>query len=158
MAKARSYDVIEYRNKITQALLSNENVVKLLGSNMNDAPDDLPYKSVYPHEFVPETTEETDKFLNFELRANIDLRNKTYKDVTIWFFAFCHNRVIRTSRGLWYDRIVCELDNIFGEQNILGIGQTSIISNIPYKPNNTFTGRLITFTVKEFTDGLKNGR
>lgn len=158
MAKARSYDVIEYRNKITKALLSNKNIVELLGSNLDAAPDVLPYNRMYPHEFIPETITETKKFLNFELRANIDPRNRTYKDITIWFFVMCHNDVIRTSKGLWYDRVVCELDNIFGEQNILGVGKTSIVSNIPYKPNNTFTGRLITFTVKEFTDGLKNGK
>lgn len=158
MARARSYDVIEYRKIIMNKIFANEKIVELFGVDYEEAADELSYHYVFPHEFIPDTVTKTDRFLNFELAANIDPRNNTYKNVAIHFFVFCHNDVIVTDYGLWYDRIVCELDNIFGEENVLGVGKTSIVSNLPYKPNNNFTGRVITFTVKEFTDGLKNGK
>ena len=158
MGRARSYDVIEYRNKIMITLLENENIVSLMGSTLDKAQDALYYKLMFPHEFIPDTEERAERYINFDLQAKIDPRNRTYKDVTIWFFVLCHQDVIKTSRGCWYDRVVCELDNIFGEQNILGVGKTSLVSNVPYRPNNKFIGRLLTFTVKEFTDGLKNGK
>ena len=158
MGRARSYDVIEYRNKIMIKLLENENIVSLMDSTLDTAQDDLYYKFILPHEFIPDTETKTHKYINFDLRADIDTRNRTYKNITLWFFVLCHNDVIRTSRGCWYDRVVCELDNVFGEQNVLGVGKMSLVSNVPYKPNNRFTGRVLTFTVKEFTDGLKNGK
>lgn len=59
---------------------------------------------------------------------------------------------------LWYDKATCELDNIFGDSNILGVGKTTLTSNMPYCPQNKFKGRLLKFSVKDFNNGLKNGK
>ena len=59
---------------------------------------------------------------------------------------------------LWYDRVVCELDNIFTDNNVIGIGKTKIISNDPYYPVNRFKGRQLQFKVKDFNDGRKYGK
>lgn len=80
----------------------------------------------------------------------------------IYFFVVCHeNAIPYKEKGityLWYDKVVCELDNIFCEKNILGIGETTLSSNIPYCPQNKFKGRLLNFVVKDFNNGLKYGK
>lgn len=159
MGKSRSYEIIEYRKKILQEICKSEELVKLLGCENEEYPEDiLPYKWVFPHEFIPETITKTERYVNFEVSAILDPKNNTYKDLTIYFFVFCHEDVIRYKGTLWYDRVVCELDDIFCETNVLGVGKTYLVSNVPYSPQNKFKGRLLKFSVKDFNNGLKNGK
>jgi hypothetical protein len=159
MGKSRSYEIIEYRKKILQEICKSEELVKLLGCENEEYPEDiLPYKWVFPHEFIPETITKTERYVNFEVSATLDPKNNTYKDLTIYFFVLCHEDVIRYKGTLWYDRVVCELDDIFCETNVLGVGKTYLMSNVPYSPQNKFKGRLLKFSVKDFNNGLKNGK
>ncbi len=159
MGKARSYEIKEYRNKIFQEICKSKNLVKLLGCENEEYPEDIiPYKWVYPHEFVPETITKTERFINFDISATIDAKNNTYKDLLIYFFVVCHEDVVRYKGALWYDTVTCELDNIFCEKNVLGVGNTYLISNVPYCPRIKFKGRLLKFMVKDFNNGLKNGK
>ena len=159
MGKSRSYEIIEYRKKILQEICKSEELVKLLGCENEEYPEDiLLYKWVFPHEFIPETITKTERYVNFEVSATLDPKNNTYKDFTIYFFVLCHEDVIRYKGTLWYDRVVCELDDIFCETNVLGVGKTYLMSNVPYSPQNKFKGRLLKFSVKDFNNGLKNGK
>lgn len=163
MGKGRSYEIIEYRRRIMAEICSSENIIKLLGCEDEEYPEDyIPYKWVFPHEYIPEAIKETDRFINFDIKAKIDHRNNVFKDLTIYFFVVCHEDVIRYKENekdyLWYDRVTCELDNLFSEQNKLGIGEMMLIDNVPYCPQTKFKGRVLTFTVKDFNNGLKYGK
>ena len=136
MGKARSYEIIEYRGKIMTEICKSKELVKLLGCANEKHPEDIiPYKWSFPHEYIPDTIAETDKFINFEISAALDTNNNVFKDLTIYFFVVCHEDVIRYKENgrsyLWYDKVTCELDNIFCEKNILGVGKTYLVSNVP---------------------------
>ena len=163
MGKARSYEIIEYRKKIMAELCMSPEIVKLLGCENEEYPEDIiPYKWSFPHEYIPDTITTTDRFINYEISATIDHKNNTFKDLTIFFFVVCHEDVIRYKENgrsyLWYDKVTCELDNIFCEKNILGVGETTLVSNVPYCPQQKFKGRLLKFVVKDFNNGLKYGK
>ncbi len=163
MGKSRSYEIIEYRKKIMTEICKSKDLVKLLGCENEEYPEDIiPFKWAFPHEYIPDVIKETDKFINYEISATLDTRNNVFKDLTIYFFVVCHEDVIRYKDNginyLWYDKVVCELDNIFCEKNILGIGETILVSNIPYCPQQKFKGRLLKFIVKDFNNGLKYGK
>lgn len=161
MGKSRSYEVKEFRNKILVEICKSEKLITLLGLINEEYPEDiLPYKYVFPHEYVPDTITKTDRFINFEISATIDNRNNVFKDMTIYIFVVGHEDVVKDKKygGLWYDTATCELDNIFCENNILGVGETTLVSNKPYCPQQKFKGRLLTFVVKDFNNGLKNGK
>lgn len=163
MGKSRSYEIIEYRKKIMTEICKSKDLVKLLGCENEEYPEDIiPFKWAFPHEYIPDVIKETDKFINYEISATLDTRNNVFKDLTIYFFVVCHEDVIRYKDNginyLWYDKAVCELDNIFCEKNILGIGETILVSNIPYCPQQKFKGRLLKFIVKDFNNGLKYGK
>ena len=141
----------------------SEEIIKLLGEADEEHPEDvIPYKWSFPHEYIPETITQTDRFINFEISASIDTRNNVYKDLTIYFYVICHQDAIRYNENdrtyLWYDKAVCELDNIFSDKNILGVGTTTLVSNVPYYPQQKFKGRLLKFIVKDFNDGAKYGK
>lgn len=106
--------------------------------------------------------DKTNRYINYEIYATIDPRNNTFKDLNIYFFIVGHEDVIlHKEKGrtyLWYDKAVCELDNIFCDKNVLGIGKTTLVSNTPYTPQMKFKGRLLKFIVKDFNNGLKYGK
>lgn len=163
IGKSRSYEIIEYRKLIERQICTSPELIKLLGCENEEYPEDIiPYKYSFPHEFIPETQSKTKRFINYEISANIDSRNNTFKDLTIYFFVLCHEDIIQyTEKGrtyLWYDKAVCELDNIFCEKNILGVGKTTLVSNTPYCPQQKYKGRLLKFVVKDFNNGLKYGK
>ena len=162
MGKAKSYEIIEYRKKIFGAITDSPELVTLLGEEDSDDPaETIPYRKSFPHEFVPDTITETDRFLNFDIVAYLDNKNNVYKDLTVYFYVVCHKAVVRIDKNsltLWYDKVVCELDDIFSKTDVLGIGYTmQLVSNVPYIPHKDFKGRLIKFTVKDFNNGAKYG-
>lgn len=163
IGKSRSYEIIEYRKLIERQICTSSEIIKLLGCENEEYPEDIiPYKYSFPHEYIPGTQDKTNRFINYEISANIDSRNNTFKDLTIYFFISCHEDIIRYEENdrtyLWYDLVVCELDNIFCENNVLGIGKTNLINNNPYCPQQKYKGRLLKFVVKDFNNGLKNGK
>lgn len=163
MGQARSYEIIDYRKKIMNEICKSKELVKLLGCANEEYPEDIiPYKYSFPHEYIPETITKTERYINFEISATLDRRNRTYKDLSVYFFVVCHEDVIQyTDSGrkyLWYDKAVCELDNIFSDKNIFGVGEMELVRNVPYNPQNKFKGRVLTFTVKDFNNGLKYGK
>lgn len=144
-------------------ICKSKELVKLLGESNEEYPEDIiPYKYCFPHEYIPETITETDRFINYEISATIDSKNHVFKDLIIFMYVVCHQDVIRYKENgreyLWYDRAVCELDNIFCKKNVLGIGETLLLSNTPYSPQQKFKGRLLKFSIKDFNNGLKYGK
>ena len=163
VGQARSYEIIDYRKKIMTQICKSKELIKLLGCEKEEYPEDIiPYKYSFPHEYIPETITKTERYVNFEISATLDRRNRTYKDLSVYFFVVCHEDVIQyTDSGrkyLWYDKAVCELDNIFSDKNIFGVGEMELVRNVPYNPQNKFKGRVLTFTVKDFNNGLKYGK
>lgn len=163
MGKARSYEIIEYRKIIMDELCKNPAIIKLLDEENSEYPEEtIPYQKVFPYEFIPETIMETDKFICFEIQAYMDYYNKVLKDLTVWFFIFCHEKVVRRIEDgrqfLWYDSVVCELDNLFTDTDILGLTKISLQSNVPYYPVQRFKGRQLSFKAKDFYNGKKYGK
>ena len=163
MGKARSYEIIEYRKKIISEICKSKELVKLLGCENDPNPAKaIPWKYVFPHEHVPDVVTKTERFINFDIAADIDYRNNVYKNLTITFFLLCHIDVVRYEEDgrefLWYDRVTCELDNIFTENDFLGVGKMALNGNYPYVPKYEFRGRRLTFVVKDFTNGLRYGK
>lgn len=163
IGKARSYEIIEYRYKIMAEICKSKELIKLLGCIDEEYPEDvIPFKWSFPHEYIPETITKTERFVNFDVSANLDARNDVYKNITLYFFVVCHEDAVRYKDNgknyLWYDKAVCELDNIFCNKNVLGIGEMSLVGNNPYSPQQKFKGRLLKFQNKDFNNGLKYGR
>ena len=163
MGKARSYEIIEFRNKIMDVICRSPELVKLLGCENEESPEEIiPFKYSFPHEYIPKTITKTERFVNFDIEASIDYRNHVYKDLTIYFFVVCHEDAVKyVEKGrtyLWYDKAVCELDNIFCGQNVIGVGQTLLTDNRIYSPEYEFKGRWFKFVVKDFNNGLKYGK
>ncbi len=163
IGKARSYEIIEYRDKIMDALCHSPELIKLLGCGQEEHPEDvIPYRLVHPYEYIPEACTGTERYINFDLEEASDPSNRTFRNITVRFYILCHEAAARytdDSRSyLWYDRVVCALEHILCEENILGVGRTILASGEPYCPESKWKGRLLKFTTRDFSNGMKNGK
>lgn len=162
MGKSRSYEIIEYKKKIMGFIVTSPKLVKLLGESESEYPEDtIPYHKSFPHEYVPDVITETERFINYDVNASLDTRNNTFRNITVYFFVHCHKNVTRysdTSFDTWYDHVVCELEEIMCTQDMLGVGEMELSSNVPYSPQQKFVGRMLTFKTKDFTNGRKYGK
>lgn len=174
MGKSRSYEIKEYRQKIIDILCDSKEICNLLGVEPDNAYKEIPFHKCFPFEYVPEAQTQSEGYINFEISASINKRNNLFKDVTIYFFIFCRKDVVRYNDDirdnedndnidLWYDDVVCVLDSIFNERKVedwtaFGLPGTMVLeSNIPYTPQEKFRGRLLKFTVQDFSNGKKYG-
>lgn len=144
-------------------ICKSKELIKLLGYDKEEYPEDIiPKECCFQHEYIPDTTTKVKRYINYEISATIDTRNNVFKDLTIYFFVVCHEEAINYENNgrkyLWYDITTCELDNLFCEKNVLGIGRTFLVSNVPYSPQQKYKGRLLRFEVKDFNNGLKYGK
>lgn len=141
----------------------SEELIKLLGCANEGYPENIiPYKWCFPYEYIPNAAAQAGRYINFEIGADIDPKNKVYKNLILYFYALCHeNEISYEENGktyLWYDKAAYELENIFCKNKILGIGDAAFKSNTPYSPGQNFKGRLLQFSIKDFNNGMKYGK
>ena len=86
MGKGRSFEIVEYRKLIMQQIVESEELRRLLDEDNSTHPEEsIPFNKAYPHEYVPETIKETDKFIEkyqkqgyyvitYDLTKNIDTK------------------------------------------------------------------------------------
>lgn len=157
--KTKSCDMITYRKIIMNTLCRSETLAVLLqGAKETSQADTLPYKRIFPYEYLPDALTEADRFLCFELSTTVNSKNSIYHDTVISFYILGHKAAIPyTEEGnhcLWYDKAACELDTLFNDQTTLGIGKITLISNVPYRSQTSLTGRILTFKIKSFSKGI----
>lgn len=190
MGRARSHEFMEYVSVIMNKICENERLVRLLTPDekleglseaaqrevLKKAKQYLPYDYVLPYELVTSTLTERERFLGFEISATYDERQKVYKDMTIDFFAVCHQEKIKYKdpdmKGYyrrWYDLVVCELDDMFcgnGEKAIalgeIGVGKMILKTNEPYFVSYAreipYKGRHLEFRILDWIKGDKYGK
>lgn len=145
--------VSEYRRGILNTLNNSQKIVELVGGEWNEEdPISYLYKYFFPIEYIEEVVGEAKTFINFDMAVHLN-NNKTYKDVTIWFFISSHAADMLAPGGLKPDLITSELEELFNDKNVLGIGKGLFVSNVPYKPNEKFRGRLLTYKIIDFSKG-----
>lgn len=154
IGKPRSYEVIEYKNKIINEICSSEELRKLLGC---EEEENIPYRYSFPHEYIPEAFTGSERYINFDIGTAVDPANNTFRNITVYFYILSHEAAARYEENgqtcLWYDRAACELEQILCGKNILGVGRTILSSSEPYCPHKKFKGRLLKFTTKDFSNG-----
>lgn len=163
IGKARSYEMIDLRKKIISMIVDSPELVHLLGEDDSDDPSEsIPFNKVFPHEYIPEVITETKRFLNFEINAYSNGTNDVYKNLTIIFYVVCHKDVVRyKEKGreyLWYDKVVCALDELFSDNNTLTVKKMGLDSNVAYYPQDKFKGRVVVFTTMDYSNGKKYGK
>ena len=157
----------DYRSVITNTILSNETIVKVLSNDTLDleSADELLWEHLVPQQYIPDTITETGSYILCDLDETVIYNrgsNKgTYIELTLYVWILTHKDMPKYGGRLRNDILARELKKLFNETDDMGIGKNHLISNnIFNSPNYKYMGRLLTFKITDWSDkirGLNNG-
>ena len=149
----------DYRNLVTNTLLANPTIVEVLsdGEYSLEEADELMWTHIFPNQYIPDTITETGSFILYDLSdAAISRVNKTYIEVTLYFWILTHYKMPKYKDKLRNDILVRELRKDFGEKDCFGIAKAHYVSNSIFNSGaNKYTGRLVTFRVTDWSDRIR---
>ena len=102
----------DYRNVITNTLLSNETIISLLSNDTLDteSADELLWKRIVPQQYVPDTITDVGSYILYDIDENIISRqDKTYIELPIYFWVFTHRNSPTYKGKLCNDILVKEI-------------------------------------------------
>lgn len=132
---------------------SNEEIVRLVSdSSYAPVPNyDLGYSQIYPFEFIPETVDEAQTFICFDVDI-AEVQSKTYYTPVIYVWIFTHKSKLRLpgSKGLRLDNLAVEINKELNGSRYFGLGELKLHSVSRFSPIQDYQGRVLTFYAVDF--------
>ena len=152
----------DYRTVITNTILSNETIVKVLSNDTLDleSADELLWEHLVPQQYIPDTITETGSYILYDMDENV-LYSKgstkgTYTELTLYIWVLTHKDMPKYKGRLRNDILSRELKKMFNETGGLGIAKNHLIHNSIYNtPNYKYMGRLLTFKITDWSDKVR---
>ena len=152
----------DYRSVITNTILSNETIVKVLSNDKLDleSADELLWEHLVPQQYIPDTITETGSYILYDMDENV-LYSKgstkgTYTELTLYFWVLTHKDMPKYKGRLRNDILSRELKKMFNETDGLGVAKNHLIHNSIYNtPNYKYMGRLLAFKITDWSDKLR---
>ena len=152
----------DYRSVITNTILSNETIVKVLSNDTLDLEnaDELLWEHLVPQQYIPDTITETGSYILYDLDETVVYpRNSTkgvYTELTLYIWVLTHKDMPKYKGRLRNDILSRELKAMFNETGGLGIAKNHLIHNSIYNtPNYKYMGRLLTFKITDWSDKVR---
>ena len=136
----------EYKNKLMEELLTNEEIVRLINENVpfEDA-ESLKYTQVFPCEYVPDTAQEGKTYVCFDVDVQKAV-NKTYLLPTIYIWVFSHRSKLRLPEGgVRTDKMCSEIAKAINGSRRFGLGELDLYSVKRFAPMTDYQGKVMTF-------------
>ena len=152
----------DYRSVITNTILSNETIVKVLSNDTLDleSADELLWEHLVPQQYIPDTITETGSYILYDMDENV-LYSKgstkgTYTELTLYFWVLTHKDMPKYKGRLRNDILSRELKKMFNETDGSGVAKNHLIHNSIYNtPNYKYMGRLLAFKITDWSDKLR---
>lgn len=154
----------DYRSVITNTLLSNETIVKVLSNDELDldSADELLWNHLVPQQYVPDTITETGSYILYDMDEDVlykrNSTNSTYTELTLYFWVLTHKQMPTYGGRLRNDILSRELKLLFNknDDSKLGIAKNYLVHNNIYNvPNYNYMGRLLTFKITDWSDKVR---
>ena len=152
----------DYRNVITNEILSNETIVKVLSNDTCDveSADKLLWEHLVPQQYIPDTITETGSYILYDLDEEVlfskGSNRSTYVELTLYFWVFTHKDMPKYKERLRNDILTKELKKLFGGVNNMGIARNHLIYNKVYdRINGKYAGRLMMFRITDWSDKIR---
>lgn len=132
-------------------IVSSQKIVKLISeSSANTLPDkSLLYQYVFPYPRVIDRIEDEHTFITSRISVP-KVRNKTFKELTLYIYVFTHQNLIRTPEGLRTDLIAEEIEKLFNGSLDFGLGHVELESIDDFSPANRYIGLVMQYSVSDF--------
>ena len=152
-------DLYDYKNQLMRDLCENEEIVRLI-TKSSDAPVpnyDLPYRQIFPYEYIPETVDEAKSFICFDVDVT-RVPNKTTHTPAIYIWEFTHTSNLRMpdGGGIRIDRVASAIDHMLNGNRLYGMGELELNSVTRFSPISNYLGRVLAYTTREWNRTAAN--
>lgn len=144
-------DFFDYKNRLMEDILTTEDIVRLLDENVPmEHADSLAYRLVYPYEYVPETVEDGDTIICFDVDIQ-SVAGKTFLTPVIYIWILVHKSKLRLPEGgVRTDKICSEIAKKINGSRFYGLGELQLGSTKRFVPMTDYQGKAMTFYAREF--------
>lgn len=151
-------EFFNYKDELMKTICSNREIVRLVTDNSVDieVPNyDIIYSQVFPFEFVPETVNDGQTFICFDVDI-AEGTTKTYYSPVLYIYIFTHKSKLRLPEGgIRTDQIASEIDKEINGSRLFGLGELDLYSVTRFAPITDYQGRVLTYYAKDFNRGGK---
>lgn len=145
-------EFFDYKNQLMKDLCSNEEVVKLITDRQDASVPDtsLAYSQIYPYEFVPETIDNGQTILCFDVDI-LRVDNKTYYTPVVYIWVFTHKSKLRLpSGGVRTDMLASKIDAMLNGSRFYSLGTLDLDSVERFVPITDYQGRVLIYVGRDF--------
>lgn len=145
-------ELFDYKNKFMKDICCNKNIVTLItGSDESKVPNHtLPYSQIFPYEYVPETVDDAQTFICFDVDI-ADVQNKTYYFPVLYVWVFTHKSKMRLPEGgIRTDKLAMEINEVLNGNRFYGLGELELRSVGRFSPILDYQGRVLTYSARDY--------
>jgi len=151
--KIKLMEAIYNNDNITKALLYRKETSSFLDRVIPAEFDrtSLLYSQIWPWKYIPQITDEA----NIHITSNFVFKphDHMYKVSNFYLYVISHKSLMGCDQGLVNDFIISELDKIFNQTRLVGIGRVEFSGMYEFTTDNSsnFLGSCIEYKTYEFS-------
>lgn len=142
-------EFFQYKNTLMKMFCTNEEIVRLVSDDEDTDGLSLPYKQIFPFEFIPETTDRGKTYICFDVDIP-EVSNEVIYNPVIWIWIFTHKSKLRLAEGgVRTDKIAQVIDTMLNGNRTLGLGEVNLRTVARFSPIEDFQGRVLAYQCKD---------
>ena len=115
-----------------------------------DCAQRLAYTRVFPYEYVPDTVQDGDTFVCFDVDIT-RVSDKTFLTPTLYIWVFTHKSRLRLPEGgVRPDRLCSEICRVINDSREYGLGELNLYACRRFAPMTDFQGKVMSFEARDF--------
>lgn len=145
-------EFFDYKNRFMKDLCCNKEIVTLITDKENSKVPNhtLAYSQVYPYEVVPETVDNGQTFVCFDVDI-AEVINKTFYAPVLYVWVFTHKSKMRlSSGGVRTDLLASKINKLLNGSRFYGLGELELRQVGRFSPITDYQGRVLTYYAKDF--------
>jgi hypothetical protein len=152
-------EFFDYKNQLMGDLITTKKIVELMGDDVTlENANELPYRQIFPCEYVPDTTEKGYTYICMDVDVQSST-NKTFLIPVLYVWVFAHRSRLRLPEGgVRTDKLCSEICDVINGSAYYGLGKLTLSSTRRFAPTTDYQGRCMVFTAVDFNrqyDGKK---
>ena len=145
-------ELCTYKDKLLDLLCSDERIVQLLLDEEDvEVPDcDLPFKVVFPYNYVSENTTQEKTYICFDIEVP-EVQNSTSLEYDLYIWAFCHESKIPVKGGgTRPDQLAMQIQRLLSLSNDFGKTPLMLESVASVSPIKEHWGKILQYKTVAF--------
>lgn len=145
-------EFFDYKNQLMKDICCDEEIVRLVTNKEDrDVPNHtLAYSQVFPYEYVPDTVDDAQTIICFDVDI-ADVENKTFYLPVLYIWIFTHTSLLKLKEGgVRIDKIASAIDKNLNGSRYYGLGELELKNVTRFSPIQDYYGRVLTYQARDF--------